>query len=148
MNSPLTPIMFGHLPLELQIEVADICASTSLPPPCRKRSRLNLLAGSVEGQSQMVRTELFESVRPTVVVAAFSLEDFRSFNKLSDAVLPSVRARFNDLPVLLVGTKLDKRESILVSEANDVGGRIFIKSASPTFQQADLLSSLSLSPSC
>jgi len=83
----------------------------------------------------MVRTELFESVRPTVVVAAFSLEDFRSFNKLSDAVLPSVRARFNDLPVLLVGTKLDKRESILVSEANDVGGRIFIKSASPTFQQ-------------
>jgi hypothetical protein len=33
-----------------------------------------------------VRNELFESVRPTVVLAAFSLEDFRSFNKLRETV--------------------------------------------------------------
>jgi hypothetical protein len=83
----------------------------------------------VEGRCELVRNELFESVRPTVVLAAFSLENFRSFNELRDKVLPAVRTRFNDLPVLVVGTKSDTRHPSALDSFFQVAG------AGPDYQQ-------------
>ena len=83
----------------------------------------------MEGRCELVRNELFESVRPTVVLAAFSLENFRSFNELRDKVLPAVRTRFNDLPVLVVGTKSDTRHPSALDSFFQVSG------AGPDYQQ-------------
>jgi hypothetical protein len=64
-----------------------------------------------------------------VVLAAFSLENFRSFNELRDKVLPAVRTRFNDLPVLVVGTKSDTRHPSALDSFFHVSG------AGPDYQQ-------------
>ncbi|ELR21031.1 zinc finger, zz type domain containing protein [Acanthamoeba castellanii str. Neff] len=96
-----TPFTFGPLPLEVELE----------------------------GRCELVRNELFESARPTVVLAAFSLENFRSFNELRDKVLPAVRTRFNDLPVLVVGTKSDTRHPSALDSFFHVSG------AGPDYQQ-------------
>lgn len=49
-------------------------------------------------------------------------------------VMPSIRTRFNDVPILLVGTKCDTRvgENVFVDGSEM---RVHVSSASPTYEQ-------------
>lgn len=76
---------------------------------------------------KLVRQELYDDVRPNVVVVLFSVRDTESFTSLHPKVgtlflpcvcadilqiLPAVRSTYNDLPILLVGTKAERDGSV------------------------------------
>ncbi|KAL6077114.1 hypothetical protein QOT17_002420 [Balamuthia mandrillaris] len=90
-----TVMKIGPLPLEVQTEVADLL--------------------SLQGSTELVRLEWYENVRPAVIVIVFSLLDLKSYNSIEKKIMPAIRCKYNDLPIVLVGTHLDRRQRIMES---------------------------------